>query len=69
MREILYNIYLLFYHCNPDSAYGIDRAKEYNNNNSIYEEKIRYFANKYARPKHYTEYNRTQDWNFTLEFI
>ena len=69
MREILLNIYSLFYMHNPDSAYGIERAKEYNDENDIaaYYGKAQYFTKKYATiNQKYNEYDRTQDWDFTL---
>ena len=69
MREVLLNIYSLFYMHNPDSAYDIERAKEYNDENGIatYFEKAKYFTKKYASPKsNYSEYDRTQDWDFTV---
>jgi len=68
MREVLLNIYSLFYMHNPDSAYGIERAKEYNENDgAVYFEKARLLTKKYANPKNnYNNYNRTQDWDFTL---
>ena len=71
MREVLYNIYSLFYHCNPDSAYGIDRAKEYNEDEGCtYFYKARYFTKKYASS--FSKFNlgmkfdRTVDWDFNL---
>ena len=69
MREVLYNIYSLFYHCNCDSAYGVDRAKEYNDYREWYEEKVKYFTKKYASPiskNNNINYDRTQDWDFHL---
>ena len=67
MREVLYNIYLLFYNCNPESAYGIDRAKEYNNSISIYYEKVKIFTKKYASPQRSDRnFDRTKNWDFTL---
>jgi len=67
MKEVLLNIYSLFYMQNPDSAYLPERAKEYNANDGVYFEKVKYFTKKYARPKsNYPEYDRTQDWDFTV---
>ena len=66
MKEVLYNIYLLFYHCNPDSAYGIDRAKEYNESEEIYNEKIRYFTKKYANIWKFKKHDRNKDWDFNI---
>ena len=69
MREVLTNIFALFYMGNPDSPYGLDRADEYRNNRAAFEEKIKYFTKKYANPlggvnsKHL---RRDQDWNFNF---
>ena len=67
MKEVLLNIYSLFFMANPDSAYGIDRAKEYNENRVLYEEKIKKFTKKYANPRtHNSNYDRSQDWDFNI---
>ena len=64
MREVLTNIFALFYMGNPDSPYGTERADELRNNKPLYEEKIKYFTNKYALPsKAGIEYNN--DWDFS----
>ena len=68
MKEVLLNIYSLFYNHNPDSPYGINRAKEYKENFSLYEEKAKYFTKQYASPQKkttfYQNYDRTKDWDF-----
>ena len=65
MRELLTNIFALFYMANPDSPYGLDRAEELRNNRAIYEEKIKYFTKKYANPASSGKYlSRDHDWNF-----
>ena len=72
MKEVLLNIYSLFYMHNPDCAYGTDRAQEYNDENGvIYFEKAKHFTQKYANPKNnknnnYNNYDRSQDWDFNL---
>jgi len=67
MREVLLNIYSLFYMHNPDSAYDIERAKEYNADENIYLNKAQHFTKKYATfQNNYINYDRTQDWDFTL---
>ncbi len=67
MREVLTNIYSLFYMANPNSAYGMGRAKEFKEQRQEYEEKVKYFTKKYAN---HTKYNkvldRSQNWDFTL---
>ena len=69
MKEVLLNIYSLFFMHNPDSAYGTERAKEYNESEDLYFEKAKYFTKKYASQKdnyNYNNYDRSQDWDFNL---
>ena len=67
MREALINIFGLLYKPNPDSPYGLDRAKEFREVREMYENKVHYFTKKYAHPaKTYKQYSRTEDWNFEL---
>ena len=67
MREVLTNIFALFYLGNPDSPYGLDRANEYRNNRAVYEEKIKKFTRKYANPmKGFKLYPQDLDWDFSL---
>ena len=64
IREVLTDIYALFYMANPDSPYGLDRANELRKNRTLHEEKIKYFTKKYARPDIANkEYN--ESWDFT----
>ena len=63
MREVLTNIFALFYLGNPQSPYGLDRQAEMMNNQDLYERKVRFFTQKYAAPQlGYKEYN---NWDFT----
>ena len=63
VREILTNIFALFYMGNPQSPYGTDRQSEMLNTPQIFEQKIKYFTNKYANPNlGYREYDY---WDFT----
>ena len=63
IREILTNIFALFYMGNPQSPYGTDRQSEMLNTPQIFEQKIKYFTNKYANPNlGYKEYDY---WDFT----
>ena len=63
MREVLTNIFALFYLGNPDSPFGIDRQKEMKDNPALFEEKIKYFTQKYASPNiGYQEYDH---WDFS----
>ena len=63
MREVLTNIFALFYLGNPDSPFGIDRQNEMRNTPDLFERKIKYFTKKYADPNiGYKEYT---NWDFT----
>ena len=63
MREVLTNIFALFYLGNPDSPFGIDRQNEMRNTPDLFERKIKYFTKKYADPSiGYKEYT---NWDFT----
>jgi len=48
MFEVLHNIYGIFYWPNPDSPYGLDKAKEFLDNRQLYNEKAKFFTEKYA---------------------
>ena len=64
MREVLTNIFALFYLGNPESPYGLDRADEFKYNRALYEEKAKYFTQKYADPSIGSkEWNN--DWDFS----
>ena len=69
ITELIVSIFSLFYYENPYCAYGSDRAQEYKNLRSSYEEKARYFTNMYADPRHQNvnDYkDKTHDWNFSI---
>ena len=67
MREVLTNIFALFYLGNPDSPYGLDRADEFRNNRVLYEEKIKKYTKQFASPmKGFKLYPKDQNWNFNL---
>ena len=66
MREVLSNMFALFYLGNPDSPYGLDRAEEFRKNRSLYEEKIKKFTKKYANlMKDPNEWQKNKDWDFS----
>ena len=65
MREVLTNIFALFYLGNPDSPYGLDRAEEFRNNRVLYEEKIKKYTKQFASPmKGFKWYPKNQNWDF-----
>ena len=51
IKELLIEINSFFYMTNPDTAFGIERTKEYMEEKEIYYEKANYFTRKYAYPK------------------
>ena len=65
VRQILTDIFALFYMANLDSPYGLDRADEFRFNRILYEEKIRHFISKFAKPKVANkEYDESWDFSF-----
>ena len=66
MKEVLYNIYLLFYCFNSYSGYGKERIKENNDDKEVFDETAKFFTKKYAFSKTYINYDRTQDSDFIL---
>jgi len=65
IREVLSDIFALFYMANPESPYGLDRAGEFRFERALHEEKIRYFTQKYAN---YQNANKeyTESWDFSF---
>ena len=65
MREVLSNIFGLFYMANPDSPYGMERANELRYQRALHEEKIKYFTKKFAmNQKSNTEYYDSWDFSY-----
>ena len=63
MREVLTNIFALFYLGNPESPFGPERAQELVQNQALFERKVKYFTEKYAAPQlGYQEYT---NWDFS----
>ena len=58
IREILTNIFALFYLGNPEVCFNPNMANEFRNNRDLYEKKVAYFTKKYALQ------NQNQNWNF-----
>ena len=68
MEEVFINIFCLLYFSNPESPYGLDRANEFRTNRQLYEDKIKYFINKYANPFHADILQKYDDsWDFTYK--
>ena len=67
IKEVLTNIFGLFYMANPESPYGLDRANEFRYNKSLHEEKIRFFTQKYANPgKTKNDREFFESWDFSF---
>ena len=65
MKNVLTDIFALFYLSNPESPYGMERAEEFNINKNLYDAKCRYFTQKYASLNNNNEVVYTNDWDFT----
>ena len=65
MREVLSNIFGLFYLPNVESPYGPERSEEFNNDRPIYEEKAKFFTKKYADPLNPCMWDSGEDWDFS----
>ena len=50
VEDIIVSLYSLFYMTNPDCPFAGQIENEYRNNRTLYEEKIKYFSQKYANP-------------------
>ena len=62
--DALMEIDKLFHKADPDSPYGLDRVDEFKYNNSLYEEKIKYFTKKYADPSNLNK-EYFESWEFS----
>ena len=65
IRQVLDSIYTLFYLGNPNNPFGIDKANEFKNHKDLYEEKIRYFTQKYANISQVNRDQNNKAWYFT----
>ena len=66
IRDVLINIFGLFYMANPDGPYGLDRANELRFNRPLHEEKIKYFTKKYADARFaYIDKEYFESWDFS----
>ena len=63
MREVISNIFALFYLGNGLSPYGVDRQTEMLQNRPLYEAKIKYFTEKYANLEN--DYKKYNSWDFS----
>ena len=65
MKDIMCEIFCLFYMPNPYSPYGLDRAKEFKDNKNLYEEKVKYFTKKYASEGNMVTKELNSSWDFS----
>ena len=66
IKEVLTNIYSLFYLEYPENAYDPDLIYEMRSNPALHYEKIKYFTKKYANPLRHTTLTENADWDFSL---
>ena len=52
---------------NPNNPFGIDKANEFKNHKDLYEEKIRYFTQKYANISQVNRDQNNKAWDFTYD--
>ena len=65
IKQVLSDIFALFYMANPDSPYGLNRADELRYQRNLHEDKIKYFTKKYAKPNIANqEYNTSWDFSY-----
>ena len=64
IRQVLTDIFALFWLSNPESPYGLERAEEMNKNINLYNAKCRYYTQKYAAMDKEEQAFNT-DWNFS----
>ena len=64
IKEVLLDVYALFYKEDTLSPYGLDRVDELRCNRALYEEKIKYFTKKFASPNIINN-NYEDSWDFT----
>ena len=62
MKEVIANIYALFYWDNPYSPYSLERADVFIKNYPLFKKRIKFFIDKYASTRIYKEYSK---WDFS----
>ena len=65
IKELLIQLYPLFYLTNIELPYGMDIAVEYKFKRALYEEKAKYFTKKYANPINTIKiYDKSWDFSY-----
>ena len=67
LRQIINQLFSLFYFPNPDLAYEMDIAMEYKFKRALYEEKAKYFTKKYADINNDINFINDKSWNFLYD--
>lgn len=66
VNGIFVSLFGLFFVTGYDSPYGIDRTLEFKENRDLFNKKIKYFTEKYAKVgKTYKDYVNLKNWDFT----
>ena len=63
IRQVLTDIFALFWLSNPDSPYGLERAEEMRKNLNLYNAKCKHYTQKYANMGNERQFTPA-DWNF-----
>ena len=67
IKEVIIEIYNLFFEQNPESPFSLEMADLYKNNRQHFIERIKYFTKKYANPSFpYKEYD-SWDFSYTMK--
>ena len=64
IKEVILDILSLFFICNPESPYGLERALLFINNREFFDKRVRYFTRKYANPS--MPYKEYDSWDFSV---
>ena len=70
IKEVLTHLFVCLTRPNPDCSdtYGLEKANEFRNNRRLYEEKVKYFRKKYAKPyRDKRSLDIDSDWDFSFD--
>ena len=67
IMELSSKIFTIFYFQYPEYVFDIERAKEYKENKSLFEEKAKFFTKKYASP--FSSIKDSNDWDFSFNKV
>ena len=69
IKEVLTNIFSLFYLEYPENAYDPGRIYEMRTDYVLHEEKKKYFTRKYANPGRSLNVSENADWDFSISEV